>query len=85
MTELSIVRLRTHRRNIQRYRRLLETRLTDLERQFIEERLSEEELAIEAIAAEMLPSIVKRPIASVTLVQRLAAARRNTPYLIKPS
>jgi hypothetical protein len=33
--------LRTHRNNIARYRRLLQTKLTDLERQFIERRLSE--------------------------------------------
>ena len=33
--------LRTHRNNIMRYRRLLETKLTECERQFIERRLSE--------------------------------------------
>jgi hypothetical protein len=36
MTEASLARLRTHRNNIYRYRELLETKLTDLERQFIE-------------------------------------------------
>ena len=35
--------LRTHRNNIARYRGLLKTNLTDLERQFIERRLSEEQ------------------------------------------
>jgi hypothetical protein len=44
-----VARLRTHRNNINRYRGLLETRLTELERQFLERRLSEEQSAIEAL------------------------------------
>jgi hypothetical protein len=51
MTEESLARLRTHRDNIHRYRQLLETKLTDFERQFIERRLSEEQSALEALAA----------------------------------
>lgn len=51
MIEQSFVRLRTHRSNVQRYRQLLQTMLTDAERQFIERRLLEEELAIESLAA----------------------------------
>jgi len=54
MTEASLARLRTHRNNIHRYRELLETKLTDLERQFIERRLSEEQSALEALAAPSL-------------------------------
>jgi hypothetical protein len=37
------VRLNAYRNNIQRYRRLLRTRLTELERQYILKRLQEEE------------------------------------------
>ena len=55
MIEESFARLRTHRSNIQRYRQLLETRLTDLERQFIEKRLSEEQSALETLAASTFP------------------------------
>jgi hypothetical protein len=40
MMDENIARLRTHRNNIARYRRLLQTKLTDLERQFIERRLT---------------------------------------------
>jgi hypothetical protein len=47
MLDERIARLRTHRSNIARYRRLLETNLTDHERQFIERRLSEEQLEFE--------------------------------------
>ncbi|MDE5452773.1 hypothetical protein GWE18_07805 [Bradyrhizobium sp. CSA112] len=50
MIEESFVRLRTHRNNVQRYRQLLKTMLTDAERQFIERRLLEEESAIKSLA-----------------------------------
>lgn len=36
------VRLRAHERNIDRYQRLLKTKLNDVETQFLERRLSEE-------------------------------------------
>ena len=61
MIEESFARLRTHRNNVQRYRKLLETRLTNHERQFIQRRLSEEQTAIEALAAMTLPLISKDP------------------------
>lgn len=39
MNDILQVRLNAHRNNIQRYRRLLQTRLTDLERGYIVRRL----------------------------------------------
>ena len=36
------VRLSTHRKNIERYQDLLETKLSEVERQYIEKRMSEE-------------------------------------------
>lgn len=39
-----------HRDNIERYRRLLRTSLTDNERQFVKRRLDEEEAALREIA-----------------------------------
>ena len=53
--EDKLARLRTHRNNIHRYRRLLKTKLSDLERQFIERRLAEEQAAMDSIAAETFP------------------------------
>ena len=47
--------MRTHRNNIARYRRLLKTKLSDLERQFIERRLSEEQLDFERLAESAFP------------------------------
>lgn len=61
MTDESLARLRTHRNNIHRYRQLLETRLTDLERQFIEKRLSEEQSAADCLAATIFPLTLKLP------------------------
>jgi hypothetical protein len=45
MFEENLARMRAHRNNIHRYRRLLRTKLTDLERQYIERRLQQEQSA----------------------------------------
>jgi len=42
MVDVKTAHLDAHRNNIQRYRALLETHLTDVERGYIERRLSEE-------------------------------------------
>ncbi|PDT72489.1 hypothetical protein [Bradyrhizobium sp. C9] len=61
MFDQDIARIRTHRSNIHRYRRLLKTRLSDLERQFIERRLSEEQAAVEALVSETFPVAFTSP------------------------
>jgi hypothetical protein len=53
--------LRTHRKNITRYGRLLKTKLTECERQFIERRLSEERSAMEELAASTFPLAFRIP------------------------
>jgi hypothetical protein len=57
MIDEKVTRLRAHGNNISRYRRLLRTNLSDLERQFIERRLSEEEAARRAWLQQDFPSI----------------------------
>lgn len=54
MTEQQLARMRTHRRNIQRYRNLLQTSLTELERQFIEKRLIEEQVNLENLTTSVV-------------------------------
>jgi len=54
MLDEGFARIRAHRNNIHRYRRL-RTRLSELERQFIERRLAEEQTALDALAAETFP------------------------------
>ena len=49
-SDLQEVLIFAHRTNIDRYRRLLKTYLTDNERQFIEQRLGEEKKALTDIA-----------------------------------
>jgi hypothetical protein len=49
-------RMRTHRRNIQRYGRLLATELTDLERQYLHRRIAEEQAELEQLARKDDPS-----------------------------
>lgn len=43
MLDVNLERLRAHQKNIDRYRRLLATHLSDLERSYIQRRLSEEQ------------------------------------------
>ena len=50
VTDEKLARLRAHDNNISRYRRLLETNLSELERGFIERRLNEEMSAVESLA-----------------------------------
>ena len=55
MLDENLARLRTHRNNISRYRRLLQTQLSTLERDFIERRLVEEQRAMEGLAGSTFP------------------------------
>lgn len=48
--DLRAASIRAHRDNIRRYKRILETDLTDLERQFVVRRLAEERSAIRNLA-----------------------------------
>jgi len=50
-----LARLRAHRNNIHRYRRLLKTKLSDVERRFIDRRLNEERTAMESLSGETFP------------------------------
>ena len=69
MIDENLARLRAHRNNVHRYRRLLATRLSDLERAYIERRLDEERASMEALSQETFPFSL--PVA------RRAAAETN--------
>jgi hypothetical protein len=53
--EENLSRLRAHRDNIHRYRRLLATRLSELERAYILKRLQDEEAASQALIETTFP------------------------------
>ena len=55
MLDENLARIRAHRNNIHRYRRLLKTKLSQLERHFIERRLAEEQSALDALRATSFP------------------------------
>jgi hypothetical protein len=55
MIDENFARLRAHRNNIYRYRRLLGTQLTDLERDYIKRRLSEEQTSMETLSQDIFP------------------------------
>jgi hypothetical protein len=54
MMDDELARMRSHRNNIIRLRRLLKTRLTQHERQLIYKSVSEEQLALDALRAATL-------------------------------
>ena len=51
MIDENWARLHARRNNVRRYRRLLQTELTELERQYIERRLNEEKSAMESLTS----------------------------------
>jgi hypothetical protein len=53
MIDQQAARMRTHRNNIERYRNLLQTNLTEVERQFVERRLIEEQSHLESLATSL--------------------------------
>lgn len=55
MIDDKLASIRSTVNNIRRYRRLLETQLTETERQFVERRLSEERAALDALRNEAFP------------------------------
>ncbi len=55
MLDEELALFRAHRNNIHRYRRLLKTKLSDLERQFVERRLAEEEGRLEDLSKAAFP------------------------------
>jgi len=61
MLEQNLARLRAHRNNIHRYRRLLRTRLTDTERAFIMRRLDEEQTALDKLSSATFPVTFTMP------------------------
>ena len=64
MTSHNVERLRAHQNNIRRYRRLLATHLTDLERAYIERRLNEEQTSVETLLQEEFPERLSAPLAN---------------------
>jgi hypothetical protein len=56
-----LAEMRTRRNNIRRYRRLLSTELTELERDYIQRRLAEEYSAFDGLMASTLPMTFTMP------------------------
>jgi hypothetical protein len=56
MMDDELARMRSHRNNIIRLRRLLKTRLTQQERHFIYKRVSQEQFALDTLRAATFPS-----------------------------
>lgn len=68
MIDENLARLRAHRNNITRYRSLLGTRLSDIERQFITRRLSEEMAALQRLTQPDPLIYVSEPSAGTSTI-----------------
>ena len=66
MIDENLALMRSHRNNIRRYRNLLQTSLTDLERTFIERRLAEERSKLEQVMASTFPLKFRLPASPQT-------------------
>jgi hypothetical protein len=51
MIDFHTAKMRSHRRNIERYCRLLATELTELERQYLHKRIAEQHAQLERLVA----------------------------------
>ena len=63
--DANLATIRAYRNNIHRYRRLLRTGLTDVERAFIDRRMSEEQATLDALVAETFPVAFTMPTAEI--------------------
>ena len=54
MPDVTTIRISAHRQNIDRYRALLRTQLTALERDFIRRRIAEEEAELSRLSGERI-------------------------------
>ena len=61
MPDEATIRILVHRQNIRRYRFLLATPLTDIERAFITRRIAEEEAEVHRLSAERRERAAERP------------------------
>jgi hypothetical protein len=66
MIDEKLALLRARRNNIRRYHRLLNTKLTEFERRYIERRLSEERSAMEQLTASTFPLALRASREEVT-------------------
>jgi hypothetical protein len=74
MFEQNLARIRAHRNEIHRYRKLLRTELSDLERDFIDRRMAEEQAALDALVAETFPVTFPLPKDSSSASSSMGAA-----------
>ena len=74
MFEQNLARIRTPRNNIHRYRRLLRTELSDLERDFIDRRMADEQASLDALVAETFPVTFPLPKDSSSASSSVATA-----------
>lgn len=83
MTSHNVARLRAHQNNIRRYRRLLATHLTELERTYIERRLNEEKSSVDALLQKEFPDRLSARLAERSV--HASATNRDMTALLHPA
>jgi hypothetical protein len=84
MTEMTLERLRAHRNNVHRYRKLLATRLSDLERAYIERRLEEERACVQALLPAALPQHFRSGVLAATTRPEMDALLHPADAFLHP-
>ena len=78
MTDEELARLRAHDSNISRYRRLLKTKLSDLERRFLERRLTRKGRPSEGLSSSPTPRTGAAGRQRVCLILLVTREQKNT-------
>lgn len=81
MIDFYVQRINAHKKNPDRYSRLLATQLTESERQYIHRRIAEEHSALMKLEAEHLSRSVRSTADPDTLVAARAIASNRDPHI----
>lgn len=81
MIDFYVQRIKAHKKNLDRYSRLLATQLTETERQYIHRRIAEEHSALMKLEAEHLARSVRSIADPDTLVAARAIAAKSDPHI----
>jgi hypothetical protein len=72
--------IRGHRNNLERYHRLLATRLTELERDYIYRRMAEEQAALDRLQAKAIAQRREREASPETVIAAASLARESDAH-----
>ena len=81
MIDFYVQRITAHKRNLDRYSRLLATQLTETEREYIHRRIVEEQSALMKVEAEHLARSVRATADPGMLIAARAISSKSDPHI----